>query len=55
MLTAGRPINKLKVDKLTGWVTTGLLVIIGFPFFKNIIVSILVKLYELFIQQAIER
>ena len=54
MGTTKHYINKLKVYKLTVWFITVLLAIVGFPYLKNFIVSILMKLYELFIQHAIE-
>ena len=47
-------INLSKVDKRAVWFITGLLCIVGFPYIRNFIVSVLIKLYELFVQHAIE-
>jgi len=47
-------INLSKVDKRAIWFITGLLGIVGFPYIRNFIVSVLIKLYELLVQHAIE-
>ena len=47
-------LNKLKTDRLAVWFITALFTIIGFPYLKNLIVFILIKLYELFIQHGID-
>ena len=46
---------KAKIQKEFAWLITMLLMIAGLPLVKNIIVIILEKLYELFIQRTIER
>jgi hypothetical protein len=46
---------KVKIQKEFAWLITMLLMIAGLPLVKNIIVIILEKLYELFIQRTIER
>lgn len=46
-------INWLKIQKEFAWLITIAVLAVGLPLFKNVIVFILVKLYELFIQQAI--
>jgi len=46
---------RAKIQKEIIWLITMLLMIVGLPLLKNIIVVILEKLYELFIQRAIEK
>ncbi len=46
-------INRFNIEKQFLWLITVLLLVAGLPLLKNIIVFILVKLYELFIQQTI--
>jgi len=46
---------RTKIQKEIIWLITMLLMIVGLPLLKNIIVVILEKLYELFIQRAIEK
>ena len=46
---------RAKIQKEFIWLITMLLMIVGLPLLKNIIVVILEKLYELFIQRAIEK
>jgi len=46
-------LNKLKTDRLLVWFITALFTIVGFPYVKNFIVFILIKLYELFIQHGV--
>lgn len=46
--------NRLKIEREIAWLITLALLVAGLPLLKNIIVFILVKLYELLIQQAIE-
>jgi len=46
---------RAKIQKEIIWLITMLLMIAGLPLLKNIIVVILEKLYELFIQRAIEK
>ena len=53
MATIKHYINKPKGDQHTVWFITALLVIAGFPWLKNFAVSVLMKLYELFVQNAI--
>lgn len=53
MITVKNYKNKLQVEKRTVWLITILLSIAGFDWLKNIIVSILMKLYELIIQHAL--
>jgi hypothetical protein len=43
---------KTKIQKEFIWLITMLLMIAGLPLLKNILVAILVKLYELLIQRA---
>ena len=42
-----------KIDRQFAWIITISLVIMGFPLIKNIIIPVLEKIYELFIQQGI--
>ena len=42
--------NRFNIEKQLVWLITILLMVTGLPLLKNIIVFILVKLYELFIQ-----
>ena len=44
--------NSIKLQKELVWLITILLMIAGLPLLKNILVAILVKLYELLIQRA---
>jgi hypothetical protein len=46
---------RTKIQKEFIWLITMLLMILGLPLLKNIIVVILEKLYELFIQRGIEK
>jgi len=46
---------RAKIQKEIIWLITMLLMILGLPLLKNVIVVILEKLYELFIQRAIEK
>jgi len=46
---------RTKIQKEIIWSITMLLMILGLPLLKNVIVVILEKLYELFIQRAIEK
>lgn len=46
---------RTKIQKEIIWLITMLLMILGLPLLKNVIVVILEKLYELFIQRAIEK
>ena len=45
---------KTKGNKSAVWFITVLLSIIYFPYLKNFVVSVLLKLYELFVQHTIE-
>jgi hypothetical protein len=45
-------INHLKIDNQFAWLMTISLLIIGFPLFKNTLMALFLKVYELFIQQA---
>jgi hypothetical protein len=53
MVTIKHYINKSKGDHLAVWLMTALLVIAGLPWLKNFTISVLIKLYELFVQDAI--
>ncbi len=46
---------RAKIQKEIVWLITMLLMMVGLPLLKNIIVVILEKLYELFIQRVIEK
>lgn len=54
MNTTKHYLYKLKTDRLAVWFITALFTIIGFPYLKNLIVFILIKLYELFIQHGVD-
>jgi len=47
--------KSLKIEKEITWFVTILLMVVGLPILKNAIVFILTKLYELFIEQGIDR
>jgi hypothetical protein len=49
MNTAIDDIDKLKNITMAVWLITGLLLVAGYLFFRNIISFLLIKLYELFI------
>lgn len=53
MKTLNYDINRLKIEKEFAWLMTITLMVAGLPLLKNAVVSILLKLYELFIQHAI--
>ena len=53
MKTVNYNISWLKIEKKFAWLITIALMVAGLPILKNAVVSILVKLYELFIQHAI--
>ena len=55
METLNHRISRLKIEKQFAWLMTITLVVMGFPLFKNALVFVLEKLYELFIQHGIER
>ena len=55
MNTTKHYLYKLKTDRPAVWFITALFTIIGFPYVENLIVFILIKLYELFIQHGIGR
>ena len=48
-------LNKSKIETLAVWFIIALLTIVGFPYVKNLIVFILIKLYEIFIQHDMGR
>jgi hypothetical protein len=48
-------ISWLKIEIQFAWLMTIALMIVGLPLLKGVIVSILLKLYELFIQHAFEK
>lgn len=54
MITSKHYIPKTNADKSTVWFITALLSIIFFPYLRNFVVYVLLKLYELFIQHAME-
>ena len=54
MNTTNHYLNKLKTDRPAVWFITALFTIVGFPYVKNLIVFILIKLYELFIQHGVD-
>ncbi len=47
-------ITYAKSSKSAVWFITVLLTVIYFPYLKNLIVAVLIKLYELFIQHAMD-
>lgn len=53
METLNHNISRLKIDRQFAWIITMTLVIIGFPLIKSMIVPVLEKIYELFIQHGI--
>jgi len=53
MKTLNHDIRRLKIEKKFAWLMTIALMITGLPLLKNAVISIFVKLYELFIQHAI--
>jgi hypothetical protein len=55
MKTLSQEINQLKTQKEFAWLITMLLMMASLAVFKNAIVFILEKLYEIIIQRAIER
>jgi hypothetical protein len=55
MKTLIQDTSSTKVQKEFAWLLAITLMIAGLPLLKNAIVAILMKLYELFIQRAIER
>ena len=55
MATIKHFINKSKGDQITVWGITALLAISGFPWLKNFTVFVFMKLYELFVQNAIAK
>ena len=55
METLTQDTNRTKIQNEFVWLITIIVMIAGLPLLKNAIVAILVKLYEMFIQRAIER
>ena len=55
MAAIPQDINRVKIQKEFARLITMVLAIAGLPLLKNAIVAFLMKLYELLIQQAIER
>lgn len=53
MKTFPHDTRQVKMEKEFAWLMTIALVVTGLPLFKNAIVSILIKLYELLIQHVI--
>jgi hypothetical protein len=53
MKTLNHELSKLKIENEFSWLITIALLVAGFPLLKNAVVSILVKLYEVFIQHGI--
>jgi hypothetical protein len=53
MTTLNHDTSRLKIEKGFVWLMTIALMVAGLPLLKNTVVSILLKLYELFIQHAI--
>lgn len=53
MKTLNHDTRRLKIEKEFAWLMTIALMVTGLPLFRNAIVSILIKLYELFIQHVI--
>jgi hypothetical protein len=53
MKTLNHDIRRLKMEKEFAWLMTIALMVIGLPFLKNAVVSILIKLYELLIENVI--
>lgn len=55
MKTLDQDISRLRIEKRIIWLVTVALMIVGLPALRNILVFILEKLYELFIQHAIAK
>lgn len=55
METLNHNMSRLKIEKQLAWLMTAILVFIAFPFFRNAVVLLLEKLYELLIQHDIVR
>jgi len=55
MKTLLQDINKIKIEKEFAWFITMVFLVTALPLFKNAIIGILMKLYDLFIQRPIER
>ncbi len=53
METLNHSISRLKIEKQFAWLITMALAVMSFPLFKNALVFVLEKLYELFIQHGI--
>jgi hypothetical protein len=53
MTTLNHHTSRLKIEKGFVWLMTIALMVVGLPLLKNAIVSILLKLYEMFIQHTI--
>jgi len=55
MITLNNDISRIKTEKTIIWLVTVALMIAGFPALKAILVFILEKLYELFLQHGMGR
>lgn len=53
MTSLNHDMRRLKIEKEFAWLMTIALMIAGLPLLKNVVIFVLVKLYELFIQHAI--
>ena len=53
METINDTIGRFKIEKQFSWLMMVVLLISGLPFFKNAVVFVLEKLYELFINYGI--
>jgi len=54
MITSQHHIAKTSLHKSEGWFITALLSVIFFPYLRNLVVYVLLKLYELVIQHGME-
>ncbi|HET7116934.1 MAG TPA: hypothetical protein VFI29_10615 [Hanamia sp.] len=52
MTTLNHNFSRSKIEKEFAWLITIILIVAGLPILKNVIVLILEKLYQLFIQHA---
>lgn len=52
MKTLMEDIYRLKVQKEIAWFISIIFIMVGLPILKNALVSILIKLYEIFIQKG---
>lgn len=55
MNSNAKNIDRFKFSTMAAWFITGLLVILGYRYLKDIVTFILTKLYKLFFEQNIFR